>query len=209
MEINQSAIQQLSDFDVLDRILAGEPGLYEILIRRYNPTLYKVGRSYGFPHEDVQDLMQDAYISAYQYLSQFERKSQFSTWLVRIMINKCLYKMKKERASEPVETIVETGNTATPEKKVLQHELGKILEKAIEDLPEHYRLVFVLREKQGFSVAETAEILDLSQVNVKVRMNRARTILKENLEKWYSLADIYDFHLRHCTAVVNNVLQAI
>src|SRR5438045_1824021 len=86
---------QYSDIEIIQRILNGEPALFEILIRRNNPFLYKAGRCYGFNHEDVQDLMQDSFTDAYINLSKFENRSSFKTWLLRIMLNNCFRKKQK------------------------------------------------------------------------------------------------------------------
>jgi len=199
--------QQLNDEEILDRMIAGETALYEILIRRYNPLLYKIGRSYGFLHEDTQDLMQDTYITAYQHLHEFQRRSQWSTWLARIMINKCLYKIKTNQRMQ-VTTLAEEGSVSV-DKSIVHHELGKVMEKVIEGLPDTYRMVFLLREIQGLSVSETAEILNISTVNVKVRLNRAKAQLKEKLENWYNRADIYEFNLIYCSQMVERVFREL
>ena len=199
--------QQLNDEEILTRMKSGETALYEILIRRYNALLYKIGRSYGFYHEDTQDLMQEAYITAYQHLQEFEGKSQWSTWLARIMINKCLYKLKINKRMK-LTTLGDEG-TVSIDKSILSLELGKVMEKAIEALPENYRMVFLLREVQGLSVIQTAEILNITPVNVKVRLNRAKSQLQTKLEKWYNGADIYEFNLIYCNQIVERVFEEI
>lgn len=211
--MNQILNNQLDDLEILDRVLAGEIALYEIIIRRHNPLLYKIGRSYRLAHEDVQDIMQETFITAYEKLSQFRKKSQLSTWLTRIMINKCLYKMKKEIKNIPINISSENINLEkylpndTQEK--FHTELKKLIEMSIEKLPESYRLVFLLRETENFSVAETAEALDITPMNVKVRLNRAKAMMRDHLEKWYTKTDIYEFNLKYCSAVVENVLQKL
>jgi RNA polymerase sigma factor (sigma-70 family) len=203
----------LTDTEVLSRVLAGEIALYEIIIRRYNPLLYKIGRSYGLVHEDVQDVMQDTYITGYEKLYQFQGKAQLSTWLTRIMINKCIYKMKRRVENLPLSAADENFEEHTAAtlagKFPLQIELKRIMEMSLEKLPEPYRMVFLLRETENFSVAQTAEALHISEVNVKVRLNRAKAMMRENLEQWYSKTDIYEFNLKYCTEVVNAVLNRI
>lgn len=203
---------QLDDFEILDRMLAGEIALYEIIIRRYNPLLYKIGRSYSLMHEDVQDIMQETYIAAYEKLSQFQKRSQLSTWFTRIMINKCLYKMKKETRNIPInigENINLEKYLPNDNQEKFHTELKKLIEMSIEKLPESYRLVFLLRETENFSVAQTAEALDITPMNVKVRLNRAKAMMRNYLEKWYTKTDIYEFNLKYCSAVVENVLQKL
>ena len=92
---NVKVFEQYSDLDVIQKILEGEFALFEILIRRYNPYLYKTGRSYNYNHEDTQDLMQDTFIDAYTNLSKFENRSSFKTWIIKIMLNNCFRKRQK------------------------------------------------------------------------------------------------------------------
>src|SRR5690242_4384032 len=87
--------RELSDPEIIARILSGDVALYEILIRKYNPFLYRTGRAYGYNHQDTEDLMQETYISAYQHLSAFENRSSFRTWIIRIMLNLCYHKSRK------------------------------------------------------------------------------------------------------------------
>ena len=204
---SKSILNKMEDTEVLERVLAGEIGLYEIIIRRHNPLLYKIGSSYGLQHEDVQDAMQDTFIAGYEKLFQFRKESQLSTWLSRIMINKCLYKMKQKKgnialsSSEDPRIVQETFP--------LQTELRRIMELSIEKLPEPYRLVFLLRETENFSVAQTADVLNITEINVKVRLNRAKAMMREYLEHWYSKSDIYEFNLKYCSEVVENVLKRL
>src|SRR3954464_7454304 len=89
--------ESYTDLDIIDKILLGETQLYEILIRRYNPFLYRIGRSYGYNHHDTEDLMQESFVNAYFALPKFENRSTFKTWLTRIMLNSC--HTKKQKAS--------------------------------------------------------------------------------------------------------------
>jgi RNA polymerase sigma-70 factor (ECF subfamily) len=95
------------------------------------------------------------------------------------------------------------------EKAVLNKELGKVLEESLQQIPIAHRSVFLLREIEGFSVAETAELLGITPVNVKVRLNRAKAMLQKQLEKFYSAADLYEFHLAYCDKIVKNVFERI
>jgi RNA polymerase sigma-70 factor (ECF subfamily) len=104
-DLLQKRAQQYSDTEVVADVVAGHTALFEILIRRYNPALYKIGRSYGFNHHDTEDLMQEAFISSYVHLKQFAGRASFKTWLIKIMLNQCYQKThrhsyQKERASE-------------------------------------------------------------------------------------------------------------
>ena len=213
--INQ--IEQYTDADVIEHIKNGEVSLYEILIRRYNPFLYKIGRSYRYNHQDTEDLMQETYINAYCNLSKFENRSSFKTWLTKIMLHQCYH--KKHKFSFQKEVAVESSTTekttpmfqedANTERTVANKELGRALEAALSHIPEMYRIVFTLRELNGLSVAETAEAMEVSENNIKVRMNRARAMLRTELEKMYSPNDIFEFNLVYCDAIVERVMSKI
>lgn len=206
-----------SEEEIIQKILDGETALFEILIRRYNSLLYKIARSYGFDHEGSKDLLQDTHIAAYQNLKKFESRSSYKTWIAKIMVNKCLYKLSYGSGKYEIRHQIVDENSQpmfssrkqTTEANVLNKELAHILEKSLENLPVHYRTVFVLREVEGFSVAETAEMLNLTAVNVKVRLSRAKTLLQKELERYYSKAQLYDFNLIYCDSVVKIVFEAI
>jgi RNA polymerase sigma factor (sigma-70 family) len=206
-----------SEEEIIQKILNGETALFEILIRRHNSLLYKIARSYNFDHEEAKDLLQETHIAAYQNLKKFESRSSYKTWIAKIMVNKCLYKLSYGSSKYEVSHQVTDENSQpmfsskkqTTETKVLNNELANILEKSLERIPVHYRTVFILREVEGFSVAETAEMLNLTTVNVKVRLNRAKNLLQQELEKYYPKAQLYDFNLIYCDSVVKNVFEAI
>jgi len=211
-----SHFEQESEAEIIKRIRAGEIVLYEILVRRLNPYLYKIGRSYNFNHHDTQDLMQDTFIDAYRNLFQFEGRSDFKTWIFRIMTNNC-YK-KKERASFKKEfmqdiddvskPIFSNGNGGTAE-VVQNRELGRIIENALFSIPLNYRIVFSLREINGLSVSQTADLLNISDANVKVRLNRAKAMLKREIEKKYSPGELFEFNLIYCDPMVDDVMEKI
>jgi len=204
----------MADDEVIKRVLEGHQDLYEVLIRRYNGYLYKVGRSYGYEHDDVEDLMQDTYINAYRNLRSFEGRSTVKTWLVRIMLNQCYHKKQKFSYKYEQSTSEEMLNDAKTffnssesdvNKEFQNKELKGVLEAAILKLPEDYRQVFTLREMTGLSTAETAESLKISESNVKVRLNRAKKILQELVQQTYNPKELFDFNLIYCDGMVAGV----
>lgn len=207
------------DAEIISKINFGDPALFEILIRRNNSALYKIARSYGFNHQDAEDLMQETHVAAYQNLKQFKFKSSYKTWISKIMINKCLYKLNHgyqnkefsftDRFTENDKPLLNNNNKITPESVSLNTECMKLLEQAIEKLPVIYRSVFILREVEGFSVAETADLLDITETNVKVRLNRSKTLLQKELEKFYSRDSLYEFNLVYCDKIVSEVFKRI
>jgi len=215
--ITEQPFDTYADIDIIEKVISGDIPLYEILIRRYNPFLYKTGRVYDYNHQDTEDLMQETYISAYRNLHKFENRASFKTWLIKIMINYCHH--KKKAGSYKNEIMVdEVGkektkpmfhNNTSTEKTVVTKELGHVLETALQKVPEEYRVVFTLREMNGLSTAETAEAANISQSNVKVRLSRAKALLRNEIEKMYSPADIYEFNLVYCDRMVERVMQQI
>lgn len=208
----------ISDKQVISRILKGDTSAYEIIVRRYNSYLYKIGRSYGYKHEDVEDLMQETYVNAFLNLASFENRSSFLTWISRIMLNNCYHKKQKFSFQKEIaaqNTIEEKslpmfeGQQRDTRKVVLNEELKRILEEAILQIPEAYRLVFTLRELNGMSIKETSDALHLSETNVKVRLNRAKGLLQKELKKSYSAEDLFEFNLIYCDKMVERVMQAI
>lgn len=208
--------EKLTETEIIERILKGEKSLYELIVRRFNPYLYKIGRSYNYNHEDTQDLMQETFIDAYKSLLQFEGRASFKTWIIRIMMNNCY--RKREKSSFKNEIMQDANEHSTPlftnknndtDKIIQNRELGSIIEKALVQIPLDYRMVFSLREINGLNVSETADMLNISEANVKVRLNRAKTMLRSEIENSYSASELFEFNLIYCDAMVENVMKKI
>jgi len=208
----------LEEEGIIQNIINGEKALFEILIRRYNSVLYKIARCYGFNHQDAEDLMQETHVAAYTSLRNFQHKASYKTWISKIMIHKCVYKLSygyfknelpgSDNSSENVQPIFYQTKMAT-DKIVINKELSKVLEKSLQQLPLTYRTVFILREVEGFSTAETAELMNCTTVNVKVRLNRAKNLLQKKLERFYTSADLYEFNALYCDGMVARVFSQI
>lgn len=213
----ETRIEQYSDLEIIDKINEGDVKLFEILIRRYNSFLYKIGRTYRYNHQDTEDLMQEAYINAFFNLKKFENRSSFKTWFTRIMLNLCYQKkhklsFKNEIAGDDIQNEKSNLMFHQPlnnEKITVNKELGRVLENAIHEIPEDYRIVFSLRELNGLSVAETADALGITESNVKVRLNRAKTMLQKEIKKMYSPEEIFEFNLIYCDGMVEKVMSKI
>lgn len=213
----ETQLQQYSDLEIIQKINDGDVKLFEILIRRYNPFLYKIGRTYRYNHQDTEDLMQDAYVNTFFSLKKFEHRSSFKTWITRIMLNLCYQRkhklsFKNEITGDDIQN--EKSNimfhqSTNNEKITVNKELGRVLENAIHEIPEDYRIVFSLRELNGLSIAETAEALNITESNVKVRLNRAKTMLQKEIKKMYSPEEIFEFNLIYCDAMVDRVMARI
>jgi RNA polymerase sigma-70 factor, ECF subfamily len=163
--------------------------------------------------------MQDAYVRAYKSLAKFEGRSAFATWLTRIAVNEALQRRKQRLKMEPIDFqngaedhIMELAALGdSPEQNYGRQEITGILEQAIAALPEQYRVVYMLREVEEMSTEETAESLELSEENVRIRLHRARGLLKKYLVEKAGLAarHAYPFHLSRCDRVVANVFARI
>jgi RNA polymerase sigma factor (sigma-70 family) len=195
----------LPDTQVIANILAGDKNLFEVIIRRYNQRLFRIGMSFLNDASRTEDAMQNAYIKAYEHLDSFENKASFATWLTRIMLNECLAQKKKDQRINRIQQAETMTTMTTPAYLLINKEFGTVLENAIAELPEKYRLVFILRELEGLSVKQTGETLNIEEANVKVRLNRAKAMLKNSLKEYVN-DDVYTFHLIRCNRITEKVM---
>jgi RNA polymerase sigma-70 factor, ECF subfamily len=183
------------DLALVESSVAGDVAAFEELVRRHDRKLLRIAQRMTNSVEDAQEVVQEAFLKAYFGLSRFERKSKFSTWLIRIVTNECLMKLRKRRRYA-AETSIEapdqehepmdlTDWAPNPEQLYARSELRKILYHALEELRPALRAVFVLRDVEGLSIAETAAVLKLHQSAVKARLLRARLQLRETLTRHF------------------------
>ena len=189
--------EQHPDVALVDRVRAGDISAYDTLVRKYDRQVFRIAQHITQNREDAEDVMQDAFLKAYEKLDQFQGNSKFYTWLVRIAVNESLMRLRKRRTGrmvsidEDVET--EEGSvprdladwSPDPEQNYSQAELAEILRKTVQGLPQGFRVVFVLRDVEGLSTEETAETLGLSVPAVKSRLLRARLQLRERLTRYF------------------------
>lgn len=176
----------LTDNDIVIRILSGDIDLYQLLVRRYNRRLYHVAWSILQNAQEAEDVMQEAYVRAYEHLSQFAGRSRFSTWLTRIAIHESLSRMKrlgKEGEMDAATVLLRKPfcTCHTPEQGLLTAEARSALEYAINALPEAQRTVFVMHFIDEVTVAEIADCLEVTKDVVKMRILRARRMLRHRL----------------------------
>jgi RNA polymerase sigma-70 factor (ECF subfamily) len=187
--LERARIEGWTDQEVIDRVLAGDTALYEIIMRRYNQRLYRVARAILRDDPEAEDVIQDAYVRAYQHLDQFAGTASFSTWLTRIALHEALRRLrvrKRDTQMEDLESGEETSmrlaeTSPDPEQRASMNELGQLLEEAVLELPIQYRCVVMLRDVEELSTAEAAEALELTEENVKVRLHRARAMMRDHL----------------------------
>jgi len=206
----------IQDFDVITQIMSGEKGLYEILMRRNNQKLYRVVRSYIKDEDVIKDIMQNTYIKAYEKLYQFKKKSEFSTWLIRIGINEALQELKSKKHKVIVhpnfnsnKSFVEASKNMNPEHNIIQKEAKWILEKVIDELPEKYKVIYILSEVENMKIKDISDCLNISINNVKVRTHRAKQMLKDNLYELSKKPNVFEFGFEKCDNLVNNVIKNI
>jgi RNA polymerase sigma-70 factor (ECF subfamily) len=209
----------MTDEEVVRRVRGGETALFEVLMRRYNQRLYRTARSILHNDGEAEDVMQDAYVRSYMHLDQFDGRASFSTWLTKIAVHEALARARKRR--KIVELDATSGSMESsmnlqskepsPEQDVLTHTMRIVLEAAIDRLPQTYRSVFMLREIEEMSTAETAECLDLSEEAIKVRLHRARALLRKDIYTQTGAATAEAFHFAgaRCDRIVSAVFKRI
>ncbi len=197
-KLDESVSQELA---LVQAAKAGDIGAFEELVKRYDRNVFRIAQHITQNREDAEDVVQDAFLKAYENLGQFQGQSKFYTWLVRIAVNEALMKLRRRRPERTVsldQDVVTEEDTIprevadwspNPEQLYTQAELRDILAKTIQGLPASFRTVFVLRDVEGLSTEETAEALDLSIPAVKSRLLRARLQLRERLNRFFKRRD--------------------
>jgi RNA polymerase sigma-70 factor (ECF subfamily) len=210
---------QLADEEIVTLVRTGDTALYEILMRRYNQRIYRIVRTMLWNDCEAEDVMQEAYVRAYQHLGDFSGKAKFSTWLTKIAIYEALARRRSaktgsQRYTPGVGLDLENtmrSNERDPETQAYDHELRSVLENAVLALPESYRCIFILRVVEGLDVNETATALDLGVETVKTRLHRGRAMLRKTLERRAGIVaeQVFPFHASRCDRVVRGVLRTI
>jgi RNA polymerase sigma-70 factor (ECF subfamily) len=209
-----------ADEEVVARVLAGDTASYEIIMRRYNQRLFRVALAIVRDRAEAEDVMQEAYVRAYQHLGQFARRAPFAAWLTRIAVHEALSRVLLRGRELPLEDSGEDGEVSInkavetapdPEQNAARAELGRLLESVILALPAHYRTVIMLRDVEGLSISEVAAALDLSEQNVKVRLHRGRAMARAGIVEQVgsSARDAFPFMGMHCDRMVQAVLTRL
>ena len=204
----------LSDEQVVQRVRAGESDLFEIIMRRYNQRLFRVIHGILKDENESEQVMQEAYVRAYQHLHQFEGRAKFSTWLTKIAVYEAYARLKVRQRTSGSNTHMEelmATRDRSPEERTLDAEMRALLELLVDSLPADYRSVLLMRDVEGMSTAETADCLNISEENVKVRLFRARAILRRQLLEYVGGAspNAFQFLGQRCDQIVKNVLARI
>jgi RNA polymerase sigma-70 factor (ECF subfamily) len=199
------------------------PAAFEPLMRRYNQRLFRVARAILKDDADAEDALQDAYVQAYRKLGDFRGDAELSTWLTRIVINQALMRLRRRTRERVVVPFGDRGDAAAPEVEVaderaespsdaaLRGEVRRALERRIDELPEAFRTVFVMREVEDMSARETADALGIPEATVRTRLFRARALLRAALDRDIDTAQgrVFSFDGARCDRIVAAVLARL
>jgi RNA polymerase sigma-70 factor (ECF subfamily) len=211
-----SSPASLTDEEIVARVCAGERHLFEQIMRRHNQQVYRAARAVLRDDSETEDVMQDAYVRAFEHLCEFEGRSRFSTWLTRIALHEAFARVRRRKRFDSLESRAEdqplpAAAVRNPEQLADDGEMRDLIEKAVGSLPEGFRAVFVLRAVEGMKGAEVAACLGIRETTVKTRLFRARAHLQELLvaSAGSAVRGIHQFHLSRCDRVVGAVLQRL
>ena len=204
-------MQSLSDEEVVRRVLTGDSDLFEVIMRRYNQRLYRTLRSSVSDGAEAEDIMQETYTRAFENLAQFEGRSRFSTWLMRIAIHELLARRRRGGRFTTLEGQPERAAATTPEDAASSSQIRGILERAIAGIPTTLRVVYVLRDIDGLGTDETADCIGITPINVRVRLHRARAHLRARFDGQATgdVRQLHPFAGDRCNRVVARVLRRI
>ena len=210
------------DLALTQRVVGGEHKAFELVMRRYNRQLYRLARATLRDDAEAEDALQEAYLAAYRHLDRFRGEATLGTWLSRLVLNECLARLRRSSRRNTIAPIISpaseerldemaTSTLENPDDAAMRDELREALERRIDELPDGYRTVFVLRCVEELSVEETAACLDLPEATVRTRQFRARSLLRESLARDIDLAerDAFAFDGARCDRIVDNVLQRL
>lgn len=204
----------VSDQAAIADVNRGNREMFEVLVRRYNQRLYRVGVAYLRGHASAEDAMQNAFLKAFLHLGQFGGTSSFSTWLTRIMINECLETIRRNKSLEGLkERSIDASDDALEENRATRNlslkDMKAALEQATREIPEKYRAVYMLREVEQLSTEQTAELLQMTEANVKVALHRARQMIKTRLLANVAAEELFPYPAKYCNGMTARVMKAI
>jgi RNA polymerase sigma-70 factor (ECF subfamily) len=197
MSAMSSPIEIDDEAAIVAQARLGDAKAFTDLLRRYEGKIFRLAQHITQNREDAEDVLQEAFLKAYEHLDQFQGQSKFYTWIVRIAVNQALMKLRKRKSDRSVslDETIDTGEDTVareiaawdenPEQQYSREEVNEILSSAIDGLAPIYRAVFVLRDVDDLSTEETAEALELSVPAVKSRLLRARLQLRDKLTRYF------------------------
>lgn len=213
-----ASFAHLSDDAILERVIDGDLDAYEGIMRHHNQRLYRIARSIVTDDAEAMDVVQETFIVAFDRLDDLREPAALPGWLAKITRNNALMRLRKSRRMQYMDepdfdnVLSLSANIKQPEQPdttLANKQLGQLLEKFIDELPDAFRTVFMLRGIEQCSVASTAEILDIEPATVKTRYHRARLLLQKQVMNYSETAgvSVHEFAGHRCDAIVRNVLQ--
>jgi RNA polymerase sigma-70 factor (ECF subfamily) len=218
----QRSTASLSDAALVERARLRDPLAFRVIMERNNQRLYRIARAILKDEAEAEDVVQECYLRAFEGLSQFRQESLLSTWLTRITINEALGRKRKRRETVGVQAMEAAQQDSAliirfpnmnaetdPECSAAQREIRQLLERAIDALPEPFRVVFVMRDVEELSIEETATLLAIRPETVKTRLHRARRLLRQSLdtEMATTLKGSFPFAGARCARITEAVLS--
>lgn len=213
-----------AEWELVHRVLAGDRSAFELLMRRHNRRLYRLARTTMGDDAEAEDALQEAYLAAYKALGKFRGDAALFTWLSRLVLNECFGRLRRQARRQNVIPMVNTNtldeadldamtvqDSDPPDNAAARTEMRALLERKLDELPEAFRTVFVLRSVEELSVEETAQCLEIPEATVRSRHFRAKSLLREALAHSIDLAerDVFEFGGAHCDRVVARVLARL
>lgn len=198
--------------NTIAKILQGDKEAFRVIVRECNQPLYRTAIVILKNESDAEDAIQSSYLKAYLHLNSFRGESSFLTWITRILINECKMMLRKRKDTgslEEKEVKEIQSNTENVVDSINRNQMNQWLEQALLDLPEKYRLVYVTREVNELSTENAAQVLDLTEENVKVRLHRAKALIRENLLKQVNVQELFPFGNQRCDRLTQRVMQEI
>jgi len=214
----------VSDISLVNKVISGDVNAYGNIMRRYNQRMFRIARSIVTNDAEAMDVVQEAHIKAFTKISDFRGPSGFFSWLAMITHNEGLMRIRKTKRevlfvdfnadqNEPKEVtnIFQKDQDETPDSLLENKQLKAFINQNLDNLKEDYRIVFVLRSIENLSIKQTAEILDIKEETVKSRHFRAKKLLKSQMEKLFTKANlnVYEFGGTHCDSIILAVLGII
>ena len=215
MALSLTSPPPLDDSALAGRIAHHDQVAFEAMMRRHNPRLYRVARAMLKDDAAAEDVLQEAYLDAYTHIAEFRGDATLATWLTRLVVNRALMRMRRDKRDRGVVAFdqeqidVPDRASEAPDRAALRAEVRRTLERRIDELPAAFRTVFVMREVEDMSVAETAECLGLPPATVRTRLFRARALLRESFARDMdtAVADVFSFAGARCDRIVAAVLR--
>jgi RNA polymerase sigma-70 factor (ECF subfamily) len=208
----------LPEPELVRRAKAGERDAFAAIMQRCNQRLFRVARGIVRDDAEAEDVVQEAYVRAFSRLADFRGEAAILTWLTRIAINEARERLRRRRPTVGIDTLEQGAQVilfpnaaANPEQDAARAEIRRLLEEAVDELPDHFRLVFLLREVEGCSTEETSQTLGVQPATVKTRLHRAKALLKKALDEKLAstVTEAFPFLGARCERITGQVLARL